>query len=301
MSKSHKNRLKQRTENERIKRQKAGAFEFVQKINFILAKIREANVGIMETKPNKDPNKQSISRVIFPQDGGVLTYFDGVDLPAKGFCYGETVETVDEVKKTGIAFLTGFFKGLKHNKVKMVLFILLFRKQFMTIFTSLIKRLDFRMRRVRQKPEMYCLCAREIYRVFNLMMVWYPFWKKILECLRNIVCMILEYDDAYRYPLQDALPEFNSDAGRKDIVKELGRVLDFEMKWDHKVGMVRKLKQIKKLLFLLKFNKKLREAVTRFFLEVDLNRMKMDKADKFHARYKWGYDWDHIGEDYKPK
>jgi len=301
MSKKHNRRYKQerQTKEERIRRDKAGAFEFMQKINFILAKIRETNIGMMETKPSTDPSKQSISNVIFPPEGGVMTHFDGLEHPAKGFCYGETVETVDEVKKTVMSFLTGFYDGLRESKIKMVLFVLLFRKQFIKIFITLIEKLDYRMRRVRQKPEMYCICAREVYRAFNLMMIWYPDWKSIVECIRNIICMVLEYDDAYRYPFQDVVPELDKDACRKDVIGEIKRLLDIEVKWDHRSSAL-KFKRIEKLIFLLKFNKKLKEAVKRFLLELDLDKIKMDEDDRFHAKFKWGYNWDHI-KNYDPR
>lgn len=289
---NQKFRQKQR-ERARLEKEKAGAFEFIQKINFILAKVRESNVGMMETKPSDDPSKQTIAKVLFPPEGGVLTYFDGIEHPAKGFCYGETVETVDEVKKTGMAFLKGLFHGLEHNKVKMILFMLLFRKQFTIMFIDLLQRLDYRMRRMRQKPERYCLCARELYRVFNLMAIWYPNWKNTIGNLRNIICMALEYDDAYRYPFQDVVPEFNKDAGRKDIVGEIKRILELEIKWDHRKGTFQKFEKIKKLIFLLRFQKELKEAVKRFFLELDLDKIKMDEADRFHAKFKEGYNWSH--------
>ena len=296
MSKKHRN--KQHTQKQQLRDDKAEAFGFIQKINFILAKIREANVGMMETTPSKDPTKKAISKVLFPEEGGVLTFFEGEEFPAKGFCYGETVQTVDEVKKTGMAFLRGFFGGLKYGKVRMILFALLFRKQFMAMSNEMLATLDYRMVRVRQKPERYCTCAREVYRVFNLMAIWYPDWKSMLGHLRNIICMVLEYDDAYRYPGQDVVLELNKDACRKDIVKEIKRILDFEMKWDHR-GMVEKFGRIRKLLFLLRFSKKTRVAIMRFFLELDLDQIKMDEADKHHARFKWGYNWEHI-DNYDP-
>jgi len=296
MSKKHRN--KQHIQKQQLRNDKAEAFGFIQKINLILAKIRETNVGMMETSPSTDPTKKSISKVLFPPEGGVLTYFDGEGHPAKGFCYGETVATVDEVKKTGMSFLRGFFGGLKQNKAKMILFVFLFRKQFMAMAIDLLAELDNRMARVRQKPERYCTCVREIYRVFNLMMIWYPDWKEILEHLRNIICMILEYDDAYRYPFQDVMAEFDKDACRKDVLKEIRRIMDIVIDRDRR-GLSEKFGRIKKLMFLLRFNKSLKEALRRFFLGLDLDRIKMDEADNHHARYKWGYNWEHE-ENYKP-
>lgn len=309
MSKKRRNRqLRYRQiqhQEETTKEKKAEAFGFIQKINFILAKIRETNTGMMETEPSDNPNKKSIQKVTFPEEGGVLVHFEGEKHPKKGFPYSETVETVDEVKKTGMAFLRGFFGGMKYGKVRMVLFALLFRKQFMAISIDLLAELDYRMYRVRQKPERYCTCAREIYRVFNKMIIWYPKWEKILGQVRNIICMILEYDDAYRYPFQDVMPELNKDAVRKDVGKEIKRILDFEMKWDHRgvaeKGTAKKFEKIGKLLFLLKFSKKIKVAIMRFFLELDLDKIKLDEDDRYHARYKWHYDWDHLGDKYVPE
>lgn len=288
MSRKHNQKYKQKQE---IERDKAGAFEFVQKINFILAKIRETNVGMMETKPSTDPNKQTIIKVLFPPEGGVITYFAGLEHPAKGFCYGETVEAVDEVKKTMMAFLTGFFESISKSKLRTLLFALIFRKQFETIIRRMVIQLDYRIRRIRQKPERYCISGREFYRVFDLMAIWYPKYAIEIKSFRNIFCMGWEYDDAYRYTGQDVLPELNKDRARKDIVGEIKRILDLALERDNR-GLFIKFLQMRKLLFLLKFSKSIRTMVERFFLELNLDRIKMDEDDKFHARYKENYDWD---------
>lgn len=286
--KKHNQKYQQK---QQLERDKAGAFEFVQKINFILARIREANVGMMETKPSTDPNKQVITKVLFPPEGGVITYFDKLEHPVKGFCYGETVETVDEVKKTIMAFLSGFFESISKSKIRTLLFALIFRKQFETMAKRMVIQLDYRMRRVRQKPERYCISAREFYRVFNLMATWYPKYATEIASFRNIWCMAWEYDDAYRYTGQDVLPEFNKEAVRKDIVKEIKRILDLILERDNR-GLFIKFTQIRKMLFLLKFSKSMRTMMERFFLAIDMDRIKMDEDDKFHARFKENYDWD---------
>ena len=283
---------KQRREQRQLEEQKAGAFEFMQKINGILAKIRVSDSGMMETKENTDPNKQVITRVLFPPEGGVITYFDKLEHPCKGFCYGETVETVDEVKKTLMSFLTGFFESMTKNKIKTIIFALLFRKQFEIIAKRLVIQVDYRMRRVLQKPERYCICSREFHRVFNQMINWYPEHKDAIQSLRNIWCMALEYDDAYRYTLQDVLVEFNKDNARKDLVKELKKMIDVILERDDR-GLSVKFSKIRKLLFLLNYSKRIKQMVERFFLEINLDIIKMDEDDKFHACFKEDYNWKH--------
>lgn len=298
---SKKNKRKKQKQN--VQSDKAGAFEFIQKINFILQKVRESDSGMMETKNVKgitdDPNKLAITKVLFPEEGGVYTYFDGLEHPAKGFCYGETVETVDEVKKTIMALLTGFFDAMSKGKLRTLIFAFLFKKQFVAIGKRLVIQIDYRMRRVRQKPDKYCTCAREIYRVFNLMETWYPEYVKEIKSIKNIICMALEYDDAYRYTLQDTLPELDKDAVKKNTVKEIKRILDLVLERDNR-GLCVKLLKIRKLLFLLNYSKGVRTILERFLCELDLDKIKLDEADSFHAHYKESYNWDHV-KNYKQK
>ena len=292
---SKKNSLKNkqiRREERNMKEEQAEAFGFMQKINQILAKIRESDTGMMQTTENNDPDKHVITKVLFPPEGGVFTHFEKMDHPCKGFCYGETVETVDEVKKTMMAFLTGFFDSISKSKIRTLLFAILFRKQFEFMAKRLLVQLDYRMRRVRQKPERYCVCAREFYRTFNKMAIWYPELEKEINSFRNIWCMMLEYDDAYRYTFQDVLVNLDKDVARKDIVKELKRILDLILERDDR-GLFVKFSQIRKLLFLLNFDKKLKQAMTRFFLELDIDKIKMDEDDKYHANFKQDYNWNH--------
>ena len=243
-----------RREQRLLEEQKAGAFEFMQKINGILAKIRVSDTGLMETNPNKveDKNKMSISKVLFPEEGGVFTCFEEVKHPVKGFCYGETVETVDEVKKTMMSFMTGFFDSMSQSKVKAIMFAIFFRKTFTAIAKKFVVQLDYRMRRVLQKPERYCICAREFYRVFNLMATWYPEQAKEINSFRNIWCMMLEYDDAYRYTFQDVLVELDKDTVKKDVVKEIKKIIDLILERDDR-GLFIKFTQVRKLLFLINY------------------------------------------------
>lgn len=287
-------RREQRHAKEERKEEKAGAFEFMQKINSILAKIRVSDTGIMETNPDKvvNKNKMVITKVLLPPEGGVYTCFDELEHPIKGFCYGETVETVDEVKKTMMSFLTGFFESMTKSTVKTIIFAILFRKQFELMARRFVVQLDYRMRRVLQKPERYCIMAREFYRVFNKMAIWYPEYEKEINSFRNIWCMTMEYDDAYRYTFQDVLVEFDKDAAREDIVKEIKKILDLTLERDDR-GLFIKFTQIRKLLFLVNYDKNIKQMLTRFFLELDLNKLQMDEGDLQHAKFKPGYNWTH--------
>lgn len=286
------------TKKEDFLNQKAASFEFLQKINYILGQIRENGIGIMEKgtkediKTDKKAKKFAVDKVLFPPEGGVLCYYEGEEHPAKGFMYGETVETVDEVKKTLMSFLRGFFDGIRKSKIKMMLFFLLFRKQFFTILSGMIISLDRRMRRVRQKPERYCACVREVYRVMDETKKKFPEREELLNSFRNIVCMVLEYDDAYRYPFQDVVAELDKEEVDKNPIKEALRLIDIYVERDSR-GTAEKFKRIGKIMSALRFQKEFKRFLKEVLINIDISAVKMDEADAHHARFKAGYNWDH--------
>ncbi len=308
---------------------KAEAMTMLSQINYIIGRIQESGEGFMNTAPEvSNLTKKSVGRVLFPspllagkQDirqwlvdkwgevgnrmfnimvedgGGVHVFFQGIPYPCKGFHYNDTVEIVDEVKKTAMGFLRGFFGGFRKNKIKMGLFVLLFRGQFFEIAKEVLQELDYRMARIRQKPNMYCRSGREVFRTFNKMMLWHPQWEKQWKEIRNIVCMAWEYDDAYRYPAQDVFEEFDRERAKKDIIGELSRLLDIYIERDNR-GTAQKFLRIKRLLTFLRFFPKYRKLLQIFILELDVNQIKLDEADCFHSQYKWGYNW-RVGKAYQ--
>lgn len=71
-------------------------------------------------------------------------------------------------------------------------------------------------------PLRYCRCMREVYRVARVMAERYPKYKEEIMVIADIVCSIFEYDNAWRYRLQDMVGEMNFRA--KDLAEEFGRV-----------------------------------------------------------------------------
>ena len=104
--------------------------------------------------------------------------------------------------------------------------------------------------------------------------------------------LLKEYDDAYRYTFQDVLAELDKDVARKDIVKEIKKILDLTLERDDR-GLFIKFTQIRKLLFLINYDKNIKQMLTRFFVELDLHKIEMDEDDLYHAKFKPGYNWTH--------
>lgn len=115
--------------------------------------------------------------VIVGKEGGVLTFLEGFKHPLKGWPANSTTTQI-HIFKSLIPFVINFI----HKKIK--------------------KKIP--------EPEQYSKATRAMYYWFTRTLIerenYYEMklmWRKI----RDIICVIMEYDMAYRLRLQDALPE----------------------------------------------------------------------------------------------
>jgi hypothetical protein len=267
---------------------KIQTFDFLQKLNFIKKKIRLSEEGMFETvKPEPDPLKKSVEKIDFPKEGGIFTYFEGIDLPVKGYADGETVERVDEAKKMAMTMLWGLFRM---SKIKFLL-LLIFKRQIEELGESLIISFWEYIHKYRPKENRYCKTVREILLLFET--TDYDVENKVLwHRIKDNICMVLEYDDAYRYRFQDIVEELNKEDFAKNPIKEMKRLFNIIAEREDSDVMRNKWKMISSYVFLLRlkpfFFKKLVEIVSL----MELKEVKMDEADRYHAKLKVSYDFD---------
>lgn len=125
--------------------------------------------------------RKAISVVDKPKEGGILTYFSGAKLPFRGFPDREYVNEIATMKK----FIPMGIKWMWRVVEEMVPI----------------------------NPRELSQPVREIWRLCTLLAereessAMQGKW----EAVRGIVCMILEYDDAYRFRFQDIATEVKLD------------------------------------------------------------------------------------------
>lgn len=98
---------------------------------------------------------------------------------------------------------------------------------------------------------------------------------------RDILCFISEYDQAYKYREQDALPELDKHKLIQNPRKEVLRLLDVLVSRERaSEGMRNKWRFMKLLLNIyLRFNKKLLNKIKKTLLEINLEEVKLSKED----------------------
>ena len=162
--------------------------------------------------PNKifDNPKVSgpIEKIVAPKEGGVDVYIKGLKYPMPGYPHRPMVKTACIIKRTSI-ILMEFFASMANRRGLIKLLIL--KKNIQVLVPKLIVLFSFVIGSRRLMERFYSPAPREIYRVFNLLIERegdQPLkdrWSKI----RDIVCLIIQFDAAYGYRLRDFLSELN--------------------------------------------------------------------------------------------
>jgi len=138
----------------------------------------------------EDPLEKEIARKMgtkvlhvstyFPEEGGTFTRIEGEKEPFPGFPQKDVVMNLATLKRMIPAALDAYYPFLSPHLLS---------------------------------PEKYCKCVREVYRLFNILIErevkpkHIERWKKV----RDIVCIVLEFDNAYRFRAQDIIAEAKID------------------------------------------------------------------------------------------
>lgn len=231
-----------------------------------------------------------------PKEGGRLTYLLGYKYPYKGNPEESGVNDIHVIKKI-IHFA---LKAI--NKPIIVALGLLFiapkwlvggiREAIVDYFYSLI---EWKIYLHLIKPEKYCPCARELYRVFTILIERKKdsAMKKILTLARDVFCMFIEMDSAYKFRFQDVMVEADKFAFYQNPGKEMDKLfqilLDREIDNKTTGGMGSKWKRLRKLIRLgIKFPL-IKNLVKEFVRELDFEKLKPDEGDRYFNMLRTDY------------
>ena len=207
--------------------------------------------------------------VEYPEEGGVLMHFRNHKYPKKGWPYKQAIQAIDSVKRfliCGARFIVGFPKALFTGK----------------IIDLVIEQIgdfsyrEFQSQGIYWKPNFYCTMVREVYRVSM----------SLAETENEIffvkgICTILEFDDAYRYFLQDLLGEMNRQAFLINPSKESKRLFDIAIQRGE--GTSEKFAKFGKIIPLLLYFPRVKRIMRKFFSEIDMEKLYLDEGDWYYC------------------
>lgn len=136
------------------------------------------------------------------------------------------------------------------------------------------------------KREFYCPAVGELYDAIKNKMI------------RNIICHLFQYDNSYRYRMQDILGNLDKS---KPLKREIIRLFDLWLTREKAEKMIRKRWLLKKALwiFLLIFWFKYGRIAKEFVQKIDIEKIKMDEADIYYCLNRPDYDFQ--GKSYEKR
>lgn len=247
-------------------------FEAYQQNSAIMYGIAREMKEIAELPSEKLVDSHPLIRVEFPAAGGVITYMEGYDHPYKGFPFFEFVDSIDFMKKTMRAMMSSFYHSLKEKKWKFLIAPFFIGELSNALIYTFYKRIE----RFRIKPIRHCDAIRELHRAFTDKSK-----DETVTMVRDIMCMILEFDNAYRFRFQDVFVELDKNKLKKNPGKELARLLELMMTRE-------KTQEIKDTWTLVKYflpmyllvNRKLRQQVIDVLGDLDTQKVKLSIEDE---------------------
>lgn len=107
-------------------------------------------------------------------------------------------------------------------------------------------------------------------------------WETIAT-LAEFVYLFMEYDNAYRMRLQSILMLLDKEAVKKDVFKEFRRLYQTLINWEDEVHGIRyKWLELKPLIYSFLFiDKRAKEFLKEFLLELDVDKVKLDEDDHY--------------------
>lgn len=259
--------------------------ENMKLMNAIVAELKEIPVLPSEKPTDVNP----LLKVEFPSEGGVLTYMEGYELPYRGFPFYEMVEKIDTIKKIGRATLSGMYHSLRRHwyLLPTLLPAIWVVGDLIYVFIHTAYRI---VERFRMKPLRYSQAVREIYRAFSVPQGEDAKTQELRLMLRDVVCMILEFDNAYRFRAQDILEHLDKEALKKNTPKEMMRLLNL-LQSREQTEEIRDTWSLLKhgVRLYLRFDRKLQRLIAGVLAEVDISKVTLTAEDKTFAEKRADY------------
>ena len=243
-------------------------------------------------------NAAIVEREERPKEGGIYVYLYGYKYPYKGIPYDSTVQSFRVTKKIFLFALHSFNNKITMGAIGLVLILPKFisRKIIESTVNFIYSLVEWLIVNDLMKPERYCNCVRELYRTFDVLIKKEkePVIKKALTLLRDVFCLFIEQDSAYKFRFQDIMAEVNVDKIRNEneMKEEIRRIIGILKQRElFPVFAEHKWATIEKVLYPSLIIGSIRKLIYDFVKEVDFNKLKPDRGDWYYDTLRLDYDF----------
>jgi hypothetical protein len=226
----------------------------------------------------------------FPDEGGMLVAHEGAKYPTKAWPFWEAVFMADVIKRAVINSLRFILSSPVRYLIPAFVILPSFLKRrivraALEQFSDFTEVLAVRSGTYRD-PQYMCTMAREVYRVGMELAGGNPAGIRLVEAITHV----LEFDDAYRYRVQDIMGELNLTALSANPGREVSRLLVLAASRGE-VTTGEKFRLFARIVPYLFMTGDVRKATLAFFERADLEKLRLDRNDMYTCLIWGGYDF----------
>lgn len=266
-------------------------------------------------------------RVEYPPEGGIYVHYKGMLFPKKGYPFPEAIYANDNLKRV-TRFLITLISGTEMIPSIVVFAILPWKfkvKKIEQMIDEYVRIAIWMQNECYLIPDRYSNCSKEIGGfVFDFLIALGidkkyhnitradgvevgmaqarkaggdPVWTTLkggeqgfLFAIARAVATIFEYDDAYRYRVEDLMSETTSSALYSNPQQEIQRLtrIYIAREKSHASNMVAR---ISKLVCIALYHPKIKKAFKYALLDLKFEHLQLDNADRYHVLTRGDYDF----------
>lgn len=220
------------------------------------------------------------TRIEFPEDGGILIHYEGCKYPKKGWPTQDATWANNIAKRQTLMMAMSLqSKGIILPAIGFVLTPWKYKIQLLENVLRHYNRMgDMVLQPYYLKDNRYCVFCRELRFLIANFLIGIGISIPVAEDTGKILAHIFEYDEAYKYPLQDALTDIDWTGNlRKEItaaVKRLGNRTAIP-------ALSEKFSQMSKILNLALLHPKVKRALKEAISLSDTDNLNLLEDDYY--------------------
>lgn len=231
-------------------------------------------------------------RTEYPPEGGIYIYYRGLPYPKKGFPYPEAIHANDIAKRTVLTILSMF--GIRDMLLPaLTLAILPFKKKvrILEYFIGGLNRImSWTLDGHVLTEERYCNLCKELGKGIDAFFNGLGVDHRYATAFALYIKTMIEYDDAYRYRIEDIMSETTAEKLIENPRKEVRRLLNIFLSREktHAKNTARILLQISSIVLLYP---KIKKSFIKAVGKMNVVKMGLDNADRYHVLQRDEYNF----------
>lgn len=225
--------------------------------------------------------------VEYPDDQAILAYYVGMKYPVKGLPYEEACNAVNIVKRMAMVY-TAFAN--KDMLLPALGFALLPYKrklrQLSRMLETFVRLAEWPLTPYYLKEQYYCKTAKELLYLVRTFLTKLGIDEQLANRVGQVVAMFMEYDNAYRYRVQDILSETTKERLLKHPITELKRLIAIFNEREQSTELATvggKFNAVFRMLSFAFYHPKFKAAFTDALQASQFSNLQFDEADRHHC------------------